>query len=147
MGITGKSVFFNVPEFDVITDILPEPMHLLDAGFMKNTCGRAFNSGSGPQTRPGYKRTNPSALNDYVRYAFFCYPDIKRLEASDIKSFFIPDQPCIHPTSLDVAVSMTMLRTNAMSGVIWAYSCSRGLSVLYLLPKHMRSPSSYRLAS
>ena len=67
MGITGKSVFFNVPDFDVVQQMLPEPMHLLDAGFMKNTCGRAFNSGCGPQTKPGYKRTSICTLNDYVR--------------------------------------------------------------------------------
>ena len=39
MGITGLSVFFEAPNFDVVLDMMPEPMHMLDGGFMKNTCG------------------------------------------------------------------------------------------------------------
>ena len=67
MGIMGRSVFFDVPGFDIIRDMIPEPMHLLDAGFMKTTCGRAFNSGTAHQTQPGYRRTNIAILDSYVK--------------------------------------------------------------------------------
>ena len=66
MGMTGRSLFFDAPNFDTVYDMMPETMHLMDGGFMKNTCGRAFNSGSGPQTRPGYRKTNIATLNGYV---------------------------------------------------------------------------------
>ena len=65
-GIYGKSPFFGVDGFDVVYDMLPEPMHLLDAGFMKNTMGRTFNSGTAPQCRPGYKRTNTKRLSKLI---------------------------------------------------------------------------------
>ena len=66
-GIMGKSCFFNVPGFDVIQDILPETMHLMDGGFMKNTCGRTFHNGPGAQTRPGYRRTSIARLSELIR--------------------------------------------------------------------------------
>lgn len=66
-GIFGKSMFFEVPGFDVIQDILPEAMHLLDGGFMKNTCGRTFRNGSGPQAKKGYKRADPSKLSKILK--------------------------------------------------------------------------------
>ena len=55
MGITGRSLFFEAPDFDTIHDMLPETMHLMDGGFMKNMCGRTFNSGAGHLTRLGYR--------------------------------------------------------------------------------------------
>ena len=67
MGMTGKSVFFECTDFNTIQDMLPETMHLMDGGFMKNTCGRTFNSGSGHQTRQGYRRINSTALSDLLR--------------------------------------------------------------------------------
>ena len=66
-GITGRSVFFQAEGFDVVNDILPESMHLLDSGFMKNTCVRTFNAGTSPQTRPGYRRSPVGALSDELR--------------------------------------------------------------------------------
>ena len=68
MGMTGKSVFFDAKDFDIVQDMLPETMHLMDGGFMKNTCGRTFNSGASHQTRMGYRRTQVSALSDLIRY-------------------------------------------------------------------------------
>lgn len=56
-GILGKSLLFQIPDFDIINDVLPEAMHLLDGGFTKNTCGRTFNNGTSAQTKPGYKRS------------------------------------------------------------------------------------------
>ena len=67
MGITGESVFFQVPGFDVVKDILPEALHMLDGGFMKNTCGRTFSGGSSHQTTPGYKRTSIDKLTNDIR--------------------------------------------------------------------------------
>ena len=67
MGITGRSVFHDAPNFDIVHDMLPETMHLMDGGFMKNTCGRTFNSGTGHQTRMGYKRLNPDELSNLIR--------------------------------------------------------------------------------
>ena len=67
-GITGKSIFFKVPGLDIIHDIPPEPMHLMDGGFMKNTMGRTFNSGTSHQTRAGYRRSSIAKLSDIVRY-------------------------------------------------------------------------------
>ena len=67
MGITGESVFFEAPNFDVIHDMMPDPMHLLDMGFMKNTCGRTFNSGVQHQKEPGYRRTSVAKLIDLVK--------------------------------------------------------------------------------
>ena len=66
-GIVGKSVFFKLPYFDIVWDILPESMHLLDGGFMKNTCGRTFMSGTSAQTRQGYRRTNVGVLSDLIK--------------------------------------------------------------------------------
>ena len=51
-GIMGKSVFFEAPNFDVVQDMMPEPMHLLDCGFVKNTCMRTFNCGCLLYTSP-----------------------------------------------------------------------------------------------
>ena len=69
-GIIGKSVFFDVDGFDIIKDIPPDPMHFLDGGLIKNTCGRVFNSGSSHQTQPGYKRASITKLSDMIRYIF-----------------------------------------------------------------------------
>ena len=66
-GITGKSVFFRASGFDVIQDLMPEPMHLLDAGLWKNTMGRVFQSGTSQQTRPGYRRQNIGQLTSLIR--------------------------------------------------------------------------------
>lgn len=55
-GVLGKSLLFDVPDFDIIKDVLPESMHLLDSGFVKNTCGRTLNNGTSAQTRSGYQR-------------------------------------------------------------------------------------------
>lgn len=66
-GILGKSILFQVPGFDVIQDLLPEAMHLLDAGFMKNTCGRTFNQGKSPQTRSTYRRAPVEELSKRLR--------------------------------------------------------------------------------
>lgn len=63
-GIMGKSVFFEAPNFDVVQDMMPEPMHLLDCGFVKNTCMRTFNSGNAAQTIPGYRRSPSGKLSD-----------------------------------------------------------------------------------
>ena len=67
MGIVGRSVFFDASDFDTIYDMLPETMHLMDGGFMKNTCGRTFNSGAAHQTRDGYRRVNCSELSELIR--------------------------------------------------------------------------------
>ena len=67
MGITGESVFFEAQDFDVVQDMLPEPMHLIDCGFMKNTCGRTFNSGATHQTDAGYRRCPTGELSDKVK--------------------------------------------------------------------------------
>ena len=66
-GITGKSVFFQAEGFDVVKDILPESMHLLDSGFMKNTCVRTFNAGTSHQSRPGYRRSPVGTLSADMR--------------------------------------------------------------------------------
>ena len=66
-GITGKSVFFGAEGFDVVNDILPEAMHLLDSGFMKNTCVRTFNAGTSHQTKAGYRRSLVGAMSDEMR--------------------------------------------------------------------------------
>ena len=66
-GITGKSVFFDAPGLDIVRDIAPETMHLLDGGFMKNTMGRTFDCGSAHQTRVGYRRVPITKLNDIIR--------------------------------------------------------------------------------
>ena len=66
-GIMGKSTFFKAEGFDVVNDILPESMHLLDSGFMKNTCVRTFNAGTSHQTKPGYRRSPVGALSDKLR--------------------------------------------------------------------------------
>ena len=67
-GITGKSIFFKLDGFDLIHDIPPEPMHLMDGGFMKNTMGRTFNSGTAHQTRVGYRRSSIAKLSQLIRY-------------------------------------------------------------------------------
>ena len=64
-GITGKSVFFEAEGFDVVKDMLPEPMHLIDAGFTKNTC--TFHAGTAHQTRPGYRRAPTGNLSKEIR--------------------------------------------------------------------------------
>jgi hypothetical protein len=66
-GITGQSVFSIIPDFDLIKDIPPEPMHLMDTGFMKNTCLKIFNAGSSPQCKDGYRRTPIGKLSDIIR--------------------------------------------------------------------------------
>lgn len=66
MGITGKSIFFDVENFDVVKGILPEPMHLMDGGFMKNTAGRTFRSGTAQQTRAGYRRSSSATLSTLI---------------------------------------------------------------------------------
>ena len=66
-GIFGKSVFFQVPGFDVVQGILPEAMHLLDGGFMKNTCGRTFNQGKSAQTKEGYRRAPTDELSKILK--------------------------------------------------------------------------------
>ena len=68
MGITGESVFFEADGFDVVLDMLPEPMHLIDLGFMKNTCCRTFKSGTTPQTEFGYRRCDSSSLSAKIKY-------------------------------------------------------------------------------
>ena len=68
MGIMGESVFFEAESFDVVHDMQPDPMHLLDLGFMKNTCGRTFHcGGANPQTLAGYRRSPVGKLNDLVK--------------------------------------------------------------------------------
>lgn len=66
-GIIGQSVLMDFPRFDVVKDLVPEPMHLLDMGFMKNICGRIFNSGTAPQTKRGYKRSPTGKLSQLLR--------------------------------------------------------------------------------
>ena len=66
-GITGKSVFFEAEGFDVIKDMMPEPMHLIDARFLKNTCCRTFNAGTAHQTKRGYRRTPTAKLSEDLR--------------------------------------------------------------------------------
>ena len=66
-GITRKSVFFRAPGFDVIQDLMPERMYLLDAGLWKNTMSRIFQSGASQQTRPGYWRQNIGQLTSLIR--------------------------------------------------------------------------------
>lgn len=66
-GIMGKSVLFQISEFDIVQDLLPEAMHLLDGGFMKNTCGRTFNQGKSPQTKAGYRRAPVTELSEILR--------------------------------------------------------------------------------
>jgi len=65
-SVTGKSIFFDVENFDVVKGILPEPMHLMDGGFMKNTAGRTFRSGTAQQTRAGYRRTSSATLSTLI---------------------------------------------------------------------------------
>ena len=67
MGLLEEVFFFEAPGFDVVRDMVPEPMHLLDRGFMKNTCGRTFKCGTGHQTEPGYRRTPSGKLSDKMR--------------------------------------------------------------------------------
>ena len=67
-GIIAKSIFATIPNFDVIRDMPPEPMHLLDTGFMKNTCLKIFNAGTSPQTKPGYRRSPIGQLSELLRY-------------------------------------------------------------------------------
>ena len=57
-GVIGKSAFFEAKDFNVITDIIPESMHLMDGGFAKAILGRTFNSGTSQQSEPGYRRTS-----------------------------------------------------------------------------------------
>ena len=66
-GITGKSIFMEVEGFDLVKDILPEAMHLIDGGFMKNTCGRTFQNGQAPQTRKRYVRASTEVLTSILR--------------------------------------------------------------------------------
>ena len=66
-GITGKSIYFQVPGFDIVNDIPAEPMHLMDGGFMKNTMGRVFKSGTAHQTKEGYRRQSISRLTEMIR--------------------------------------------------------------------------------
>ena len=61
-GVLGRSPFFDAKDFDVITDIIPEPMHLLDGGFAKAIASRVFNSGTSQQSEPGYRRTSIAEL-------------------------------------------------------------------------------------
>ena len=61
-GVIGKSAFFEAKDFDVINDIIPEPMHLMDGGFSKAIAGRVFNSGVSQQSEPGYRRTSVAEL-------------------------------------------------------------------------------------
>jgi hypothetical protein len=65
-GIVAKSIFATIPNFDVIKDMPPEPMHLLDTGFMKNTCLKMFNAGTSPQCKPGYRRTPIMKLSELL---------------------------------------------------------------------------------
>ena len=67
MGMLGRSVFYDASGFDTVYDMLPETMHLMDGGFMKNTCGRTFNSGAPHQTGDGYRRVNCSELSELIR--------------------------------------------------------------------------------
>jgi hypothetical protein len=67
-GITGRSIFFNIENFDVVKDMPPEPMHLMDAGFMKNTCLKIFNAGNSPQCKQGYRRTSITRMSNILRY-------------------------------------------------------------------------------
>jgi hypothetical protein len=68
MGITGKSVFFGASGFDIVRDILPEPMHLLDGGMMKALCSRIFKSNAGTNMRiPNYKKTSTKLLSNLIR--------------------------------------------------------------------------------
>lgn len=68
MGITGKSVFFNAEGFDVVKDILPEPMHLLDGGVMKAFCARIFKTTGTNMRIPNYKKTSTVMLSNLIRY-------------------------------------------------------------------------------
>jgi len=63
-GITGRSVFLDVKEFDVINHMLPEPMHLLDGGFFKNLMGKIFKINNTQSHVPGYKRISTPPLNE-----------------------------------------------------------------------------------
>ena len=65
-GVIGKSPFFEARNFNVITDIIPEPMHLLDGGFAKALASRMFNSGSSQQSEPGYRRTSIAELTKKI---------------------------------------------------------------------------------
>ena len=65
-GVIGKSPFFEARNFNVITDIIPEPMHLLDGGFAKALASRMFNSGSSQQSEPGYRRTSIAQLTKRI---------------------------------------------------------------------------------
>ena len=65
-GIMGKSPFFNAHDFNIIDQIIPEPMHLLDGGFTKNIAGRTFNSGTSQQSEPGYRRSPIGPLTDEI---------------------------------------------------------------------------------
>ena len=67
-GVIGKSAFFAAKDFDVIDDIPPEPMHLLDGGFGKAILSRTFNSGTSQQSEPGYRRTSIAELTSKIEY-------------------------------------------------------------------------------
>lgn len=74
-GIFGKSIMFDVHGFNVIKDMFPEPMHLLDGGFMKNTCGRTFRQGKSAQTKDDYRRAPIDELNRLLKYVLTCLRD------------------------------------------------------------------------
>ena len=63
-GIMGKSVFMEVvPNFDVVKDMLPEPMHLLDGGFFKNIMGKLYNVTAAKSHNVMYRRSKTDGLN------------------------------------------------------------------------------------
>ena len=65
-GVIGKSAFFEANDFNVITDIIPESMHLLDGGFAKAITGRVFNSGVSQQSEQGYRRSSIAELTKKI---------------------------------------------------------------------------------
>lgn len=65
-GIKGRSVLFDIPEFDIIHDVPPEPMHLIDGGFTKGLMARMFNVGTSNLHHPGYRRDNTVKLSEFL---------------------------------------------------------------------------------
>ena len=57
-GIVGRSVFFDALGFDVIRDMYPEPMHLMDGGFFKALMAKMFRVSNVQPHKAGYKRTS-----------------------------------------------------------------------------------------
>jgi hypothetical protein len=67
MGITGKSVFTTAHGFMLVHDILPEPMHLLDGGFMKSMCAKIFKATTNTNIRiTNYRKTSTVLLSSLI---------------------------------------------------------------------------------